>query len=173
MEWLTSVWVAIEPFMDKIFNFLVSSGIGAAVSLYVIRRWERRHQDDTLAQDVSTQVASNLINNDIMVSLESINREQIEQMKTEILTKFGNSLDTIALQTVLVGDIARVMLRFKAATSEEKEAILNDLATLTNVTRESLSTRNSEPIRINVAPISTAPRRENQNIIENDDLDLF
>ena len=172
MEWITSVWVAVEPFVERFLDWLISTGIGAAVALYVIRRWERRHQNDNLSADVAEQVSSRLVSSDIQVSLESVNRAQLENIRTQLMTTFGNSMDAIALQTVLIGDIARIMLRFKAATQEEKEAIATDLARLTNVSVSSIDIQKTDPIVINVQPIKEDKKPTHQNT-SNDDLDLF
>jgi vacuolar-type H+-ATPase catalytic subunit A/Vma1 len=154
MNWLLNVWNVVEPYFMEGFKWFASTGAGVAVGSWIVKKWSKKYEDKQLAETISNNVTSGIVNKDILVSLESVNREQIEAVKTKLVQEFANQFEFIKLQTDVVCNMAKVMLKFKATTEEERKKLLECVNAIEKKQHKTLTTEvKSDPVIIKIEPV--------------------
>lgn len=154
MDWINSVWAVIGPYVMEFTRWLVNTGVGASIALLVVKSWSKKHSDENLAETISTKVSNGIVNKDILISLESINKEQLYTIKDELLSKFTNAFEFIDLQNKALSSMAKIMVKFKAATEEEKQDLVKAINAIESKANVKLTVeQKSEPVVIKVESV--------------------
>ena len=154
MDWITNAWATIEPYFMKFIDLLVNSGIGALIGMIIVKKWEKKHNEQSMTEAIASNVTNKMVGRNILVSLESVNKDQINNLIAVIKNELNKDFEIIKEQAEIISGMARIMLRFKAATEEEKAELLasiNKLETTTNV--ELTVIKEQEPVVIEVGQV--------------------
>ena len=154
MEWLLNIWTYCEPYVLEGLKWFASTGAGVAIGSWIIKKWSKKYENKDLAESISSQVTSGIVNRDILVSLESVNATQLEAIKTKLLSEFEDKFQLIKLQTELNCKMAKIMLKFKAATEEERRELLTVLNDIEKTQHKTLTVETkTEPIVVKIEPV--------------------
>lgn len=154
MNWLLNLWNVCEPYIFEALKWFATTGAGVAVGGFIIKKWSKKYENKNLAENISEQVSSNIVNKDILVSLESVNAEQLEVIKNKLLKEFSSQFEMIKLQTNTICNMAKVMLKFKAATEEERKQLLTSINSIEKIQHKQLTTEiKSDPVVIKIEPV--------------------
>ena len=154
MEWLASAWATIEPYAVKFLDLIINSGIGALIGLLVVKKWEKKHDENSLTNKISENVSKNIIGKNVLVSLEAANKEQINNILSVIQNQLKKDFEIVKEQANIVSSMAKIMLRFKAATEEEKQQLLASINNLEKVNNVELTIiEDAKPVVVEVSKI--------------------
>lgn len=154
MDWLINIWTSIEPYVMKGIDLLVNSGIGAAIGLLVVKHWEKKHDEKQLTAAISENVSRNVVGKNILVSLESANKDQINNLIAVIKNELKKDFEIVTSTADVVASMAKIMLKFKATTEEEKTELLKGINELEKVKNVELTIiEESKPVVIEVEKI--------------------
>lgn len=155
MNWLLNLWNVCEPYLLEVFKWLTSTGAGVAVGTFIVKKWSKKYEDKNLAETISAKVSSGIVNKDISVSLESVNRKQLNNIKAELSREVGEAVEVMEDTVEIVKGMAKVMLKFKAATEEERNEILKSLNKVEAKQHKQLTKEvKAEPVVITIEPVS-------------------
>lgn len=155
MDWLLNVWNVCEPYILEALKWFASTGAGVAVGSWIVKKWAKKYENKDLADNISAQVTSGIVNKDILVSLESVNAEQLEAVKSKLLSEFADKFKLIKLQTELNCKMAKIMLKFKAATEDERKELLGVLNEVEKTQNKTLTVEEkADPVVIKIEPVA-------------------
>lgn len=161
MEWFLNLWTICEPYVLEALKWFASTGAGVAVGSFIVKKWAKKYENKELAETISTNVTSGIVNKDILVSLESVNKEQLEVVKNKLISEFSNNFELIKLQADVVCNMAKVMLKFKATTEDERKQILSCVNEIEKIQNKSLTIeKKSEPVIIKIEPVAEKEVKE-------------
>lgn len=161
MEWLLNLWNVCEPYVMEALKWFASTGAGVAVGSWIVKKWSKKYEDKQLAETISSNVTNGIVNKDILISLESVNATQLEAVKTKLVNEFANQFEFIKLQTDVVCNMAKVMLKFKATTEEERKKLLECINALEKKQNKTLTTETkAEPVVIKIEPVADKEVKE-------------
>lgn len=160
---INAIWLVAEPYVNYLIQLLTTSGILGIVATLIYKRLAKKVDNVNTANTVANAVVNSIAGKDLKVSLESVNKKQLNNVREEILSTFNGVFETVANQTVLLAAMAQVMIRFKAATPEEKEAIINACAKLEGA---EIKQEKTEPIVVTIDPVETVEvEQDNSEIL--------
>lgn len=161
MEWLLNLWNICEPYVMEALKWFASTGAGVAIGSWIVKKWSKKYEDKQLADTISTKVTNGIVNKDILVSLESVNATQLEAVKTKLLNEFADKFNLIKLQTELNCKMAKIMLKFKATTEEERKELLEVLNEVEKTQHKTLTIETkTEPVVIKIEPVEEKEVKE-------------
>ena len=133
------------------------------------KKWEKKHSESVLTKNISESVSKELVGKNILVSLESTNRQQINNLIEVIKNELRKDFEIVKEQANIVSSMAKIMLRFKAATEEEKQALLCAINNLEQTNNVALTViKDEKPIVVEVSKIEESEEKE-----EVTDISLF
>ena len=127
---MNTIWAVIEPYIGQIVTWVTASGLLAVLGKVILSSLTKKVNNLTVTKDISDAVVNSIASKDLKVSLESVNKKQLANVKTDIIGTFEKHFENIKNQNELLAAIAPIMMRFKAALPEEKEAIAEALSKL-------------------------------------------
>lgn len=156
MDWLLNIWSVCEPYIVEGMKWFASTGAGVAIGSWIIKKWSKKYEDKNLAETISTSVTSGIVNKDILVSLESVNATQLEAIKNKLLSEFSANFEMVKMQADVVCNMAKIMLKFKAATEEERKQLLSCINNIEKCQNKKLTTEvKTDPVVIKIEPVSS------------------
>lgn len=154
MEWIENVWGIISPYVMEFVRFLVNTGVGATIATLIVKGWAKKHSDADLADTISTKVTNGIVNKDILVSLESANKEQLYAIKNDLISQFKGAFEMIGLQNEVLSAMSKIMVKFKAASDEERTELVNAINSIERKTNAKLTTdEKAEPVVIKIEAV--------------------
>lgn len=155
MDWLLNVWAVCEPYVLEALKWFASTGAGVAVGNFIIKKWAKKYENKELVEDISANVSSNIVNKDILVSLESVNKTQLNNIKADLKSEVSSAVEVMEGAVEIVKSMAKVMLKFKAATEEERQEILKALNKVETKQKVKLTKEvKTDPVVIKIEPVS-------------------
>lgn len=163
---MNTIWAVIEPYIGQIVTWITASGLLAVLGKVILSSLTKKVNNLTVTKDISDAVVNSIASKDLKVSLESVNKKQLANVKTDIIGTFEKHFENIKNQNELLAAIAPIMMRFKAALPEEKEAIAEALSKLSG---SQVKVNDEKPIVVTIEPIKT----ETTATSDPDSFDLF
>ena len=155
MDWLLNLWNVCEPYVLEALKWFASTGAGVAVGSFIIKKWAKKYENKELVEDISANVSSNIVNKDILVSLESVNKTQLNNIKAELKNEVSSAVDIMESSVEIIKSMAKVMLKFKAATEEERQEILKALNKVETKQKVKLTKEvKTDPVIIKIEPVA-------------------
>jgi hypothetical protein len=155
MEWLLNLWSVCEPYVLEALKWFASTGAGVAVGSWIIKKWSKKYENKELVEDISANVSSNIVNKEVLVSLESVNKTQLNNIKADLKNEISSAVDVMEGAVEIVKSMAKVMLKFKAATEEERQEILKALNKVETKQKIALTKEvKTDPVVIKIEPVS-------------------
>lgn len=170
MSWIANVWEVVSPYLLEIARWLVNTGVGASIGLLIVKSWQKKHSDSAIAETITSNVTDKILNNiattDIKVSLESINEKQITSLKNDLLKQFASAFEDIKMQNEALSAMAKIMVRFKAATAEERQNLIEKINAIENKEKTELTTNTAvnNTVVVNIEPIVKAEETTSENL---------
>lgn len=127
---ISEVWAIAEPYVIAFISFLVSSGVLAVIGKLIAGKVTNKINSEKLAEDITTKVIESIVNTDVKVSLESVNKAQMEDISIKLNKGNVANNETLHKQNLAIIAMGRVLLHLKASTEEEKIDLLNTINAL-------------------------------------------
>lgn len=170
MSWIANVWNTVSPYLLEVVRWLVSTGVGASIGLLIVKGWQKKHSDSNMAGTISSTVTDGILNNiastNLKVSLEDINEKHFAQVKNELLKEFKNAFENIEMQNKVLSAMAKIMVRFKAATAEEREELVKTVNAIEIKEKAELTTNSAveNTVVVNIEPITKTEDTTSENL---------
>lgn len=159
---MEQLWSTLSPYIMPVFNFLVNTGIGGFIGYFIANKLIKKSNLNDIVTNVSSAVTNGIVTRNIKVDLQTANKQQIERIKKEILAEFIGAFKAIENQNILLGDIAQVVMKFKAVSGDEKEKILGHIKNITNT--ELVIEKEPDPIIVKLEPVKVTEKTEAINL---------
>lgn len=151
---MEQIWTTIQPYVMDFINILLSTGLGGLIVGLIGRKIINRSNATDIISSVSQAVTSGIVTKNIKVDLQTVNKQQIERIKEEILSTFVGVVKAVENQSILMSDMAQVMTKFKAVTTTEKEQIAAHVKQLTST--ELVIKKELDPVVVTIEPVKTS-----------------
>ena len=136
----------------------------------IVKGWQKKHSDNNMAGTISSTVTDSILNNiastNLKVSLEDINEKHFAQVKNELLKEFKNAFEDIEMQNKVLSAMAKIMVRFKAATTEEREELVKTVNAIEIKEKAELTTNSAveNTVVVNIEPITRTEETTHENL---------
>ena len=136
---LEQFWATVEPYVMWVFNFLVSTGMVSVISTAIVKGWQKKHSDQQLGETIATKVSENIVGKEMMVSLQSANKQQLNEIYKMLRNEICKHYEKVEAIGELNVAMAKIMVKFKAATAEEKQELLSAINKMEKIDNKPLT----------------------------------
>lgn len=160
-------WATIEPYVMWIFNFLVSTGMVSIISTTIVKGWQKKHSDQQLGDTIATKVSENIVGKEMLVSLQSASKQQLDDIYKMLRNEICKHYEKVEAIGELNAAMAKIMLKFKAATEDEKKELLSAINNIEKIDNKPLT------IETEAKPVVVEIKAVEQKSTDTDDDKLF
>ena len=147
-------WAMAEPYVMWVFNFLVSTGMVSAISTLIIKGWQKKHSDQQLGDTIATKVSENIVGKEMMVSLESASKQQLSDIYNMLRSEICKHYEKVEAIGEINVAMAKIMIKFKAATEEEKQELLAAINRMEKIDNKPLTIETeTKPVAVEIQAV--------------------
>lgn len=130
---INQIWAVAQPYVISVVTALGGTAGITAIGYGLFKKLTKKMQDKIESKNIANDVVSQLNGADLKVSVEAVAKEELAKIKKEIETANAETAQSVATQAELLALVANICAKFKAVSTEEKEAIASVVNKLSGI----------------------------------------